>query len=58
MGKSYNPLPSFLKMIVSNRGRNGGYVVHLAILALAINDKFFFLKSKQNIEIDEPIPNK
>ena len=58
MGKSYNPLPSFFKMIVSNRGRNGGYVVHLAILALAfgvVGTKFYDERLDLNLSIQDEV---
>ena len=58
MGNSYNPIPSFINMIVSNRGRNGGYVVHLAILALAfgvVGTKFYDERLDLNVSVSEKI---
>ena len=58
MGNSYNPLPSFLRMIISNRGRNGGYVVHIAILALAfgvVGTKFYDERLDLNLSINDEI---
>mgnify|MGYP006118399961 FL=1 len=58
MSNSYNPIPSFINMIVSNRGRNGGYVVHIAILALAfgvVGTKFYDERLDVNISVSEEI---
>ena len=45
-------------MIVSNRGRNGGYVVHLAILALAfgvVGTKFYDERLDLNLSIQDEV---
>lgn len=58
MSNSYNPIPSFFNMIISNRGRNGGYVVHIAILALAfgvVGTKFYDERLDVNISVSEEI---
>jgi cytochrome c-type biogenesis protein CcmF len=58
MSNSYNPIPSFITMIVSNRGRNGGYVVHIAILALAfgvVGTKFYDERLDINVSVSEEI---
>lgn len=58
MNGSINPFSAFIKMIFSNRGRNGGYVVHLAILALAfgvVGTKFYDQRIDTNISISEEV---
>ena len=58
MTNSMNPLTAFIKTIISNRGRNGGYIVHLAILALAfgvVGTKFYDQRVDTNISISEEI---
>tara|TARA_Y100000768_G_scaffold386698_1_gene375742 strand:+ start:8155 stop:10113 length:1959 start_codon:yes stop_codon:yes gene_type:complete len=58
MTSSMNPLTAFSKMIISNRGRNGGYIVHIAILALAfgvVGTKFYDQRIDTNINISEEI---
>tara|TARA_S200000501_G_scaffold181556_1_gene170992 strand:+ start:7043 stop:8758 length:1716 start_codon:yes stop_codon:yes gene_type:complete len=58
MNGSINPFSAFIKMIFSNRGRNGGYIVHLAILALAfgvVGTKFYDQRIDTNISISEEV---
>ena len=58
MNGSINPFSAFIKMIFSNRGRNGGYIVHLAILALAfgvVGIKFYDQRIDTNISISEEV---
>ena len=58
MNNSKNPFSAFIKMIISNRGRNGGYIVHLAILALAfgvVGTKFYDQRIDTNIRVTEEI---
>ena len=58
MTGSINIFSAFFKMIFSNRGRNGGYIVHLAILALAfgvIGTKFYDQRIDTNISVSDEI---
>jgi len=58
MAGSINLFSAFFKMIFSNRGRNGGYIVHLAILALAfgvIGTKFYDQRIDTNISVSDEI---
>lgn len=58
MNNSKNPFSAFIKMIISNRGRNGGYIVHLAILALAfgvVGTKFYDQRIDTNIRVTEEV---
>ena len=58
MKNSLNPFSAFIKMIISNRGRNGGYIVHLAILSLAfgvVGTKFYDERLDTNLNVSEVI---
>jgi len=58
MKNNSNPFKAFITMIVSNRGRNGGYIVHIAILSLAlgiIGTKFYDQRMDVSINTSESI---
>jgi len=58
MKNDSNPLKAFITMIVSNRGRNGGYIVHIAILSLAlgiIGTKFYDQRMDVSINTSESV---
>ena len=58
MKNDSNPLKAFITMIVSNRGRNGGYIVHIAILSLAlgiIGTKFYDQRIDVSINTSESV---
>jgi cytochrome c-type biogenesis protein CcmF len=58
MKNNSNPFKAFITMIVSNRGRNGGYIVHIAILSLAlgiIGTKFYDQRIDVSINTSESV---
>ena len=58
MKNNSNPFKAFITMIVSYRGRNGGYIVHIAILSLAlgiIGTKFYDQRMDVSINTSESI---